>query len=81
VISIGAACQKSALESKRNGVYVAQAPKPPAGWTAFFVELVFASGEKTPFKFTTQVSIGPDVLPHRIEEFRKNTESGDLNRR
>ena len=46
-------------------------PKPEAGWTAFFVELVFDSGGKVPFKFTTQVSIVPDVLPHKIEEAKK----------
>ena len=28
------------------------------------------SGEKIPYKFSTQVSIVPDVLPHRIEEYR-----------
>ena len=45
--------------------------KPETGWTAFFVELVFDSGGKVPFKFTTQVSIVPDVLPHKIEEATK----------
>jgi PhoPQ-activated pathogenicity-related protein len=69
--ALGPAYRKSAIESKGNGVYVAQVPKPPAGWTAFFVELVFSSGEKIPLKFTTQVRIVPDVLPHSIEEFRQ----------
>ena len=41
--------------------------------TAFFVKLVFDRGGPTPFKFTTQVSIVPDVLPHRIEELTKAT--------
>ena len=45
-----------------------QVAKPETGWTAFFVELVFDSGGKVPFKFTTQVSIVPDLLPHKIEE-------------
>jgi hypothetical protein len=45
--------------------------KPTQGWTAFFVELVFDSGERIPYKFSTQVSIVPDVLPHRMEEYRK----------
>jgi PhoPQ-activated pathogenicity-related protein len=81
LVSIGAAYRKSALESNGSGVYVAQVAKPPTGWTAFFVELVFASGEKVPFKFTTQVSIVPDMLPHRIEEFRRSLKSGEADRR
>jgi PhoPQ-activated pathogenicity-related protein len=71
LVSIGPAYKKSRLESSGEGVYLATVPKPAAGWTAFFVELVFDSGGKVPYKFTTQVSIVPDVLPHRIEEFQK----------
>jgi PhoPQ-activated pathogenicity-related protein len=69
--SIGAAYKRSTLESQGIGLYVAKVDKPPQGWTAFFVELVFDSGERTPYKFSTQVSIVPDTLPHRIEEYRK----------
>ena len=47
--------------------------KPESGWTAFFVELVFESGDaKAPYKFTTQVQVVPDLLPHSFEEFRKS---------
>ena len=74
--SIGKAYQKSALQAQEGGVYVAQVPKPPTGWTAFFVELVYANGDKTAFKFSTQVSIVPDVLPHRIEELDKSGNAG-----
>jgi len=66
--AIGAAYKKSRLDPAEGGVFVATVPKPKAGWTAFFVELVFDSGGKVPFKFTTQVSIVPDVLPHKIED-------------
>jgi PhoPQ-activated pathogenicity-related protein len=69
--AIGAAYKKSSLDSSADGAYVAKVDTPPQGWTAFFVELVFDSGEKTPYKFTTQVHIVPDVLPHKFEEFRK----------
>jgi len=49
----------------------AQPVSPPTG-TAFFVELVFDSGdEKAPYKFTTRVQVVPDALPHSFEEFRK----------
>jgi PhoPQ-activated pathogenicity-related protein len=71
LLSIGTAYQKSALDSEGDGVYVAKVSQPKEGWTAFFVELVFDSGEKVPFKFTTQVHIVPDKVPHSIEEFRK----------
>src|SRR4029079_7994867 len=68
---IGAPYKKSKLEPGADGVYVAKVAKPEAGWTAFFVELTFDSGLKVPFKFSTQVSIVPDVLPHKIEEASK----------
>jgi PhoPQ-activated pathogenicity-related protein len=69
--AIGPAYKKSRLEPGADGAYVANLPKPESGWTAFFVELVFDSGGNVPFKFTTQVSIVPDVLPHSIEEAKK----------
>jgi PhoPQ-activated pathogenicity-related protein len=70
--SIGPAYKKSPLPPTDSGLYIAKVEKPAAGWTAFFAELVFDSGEKIPYKFSTQVSIVPDVLPHRIEEYRKS---------
>lgn len=69
--SIGAAYKKSPLYPESGGLYVAKVGKPPQGWTAFFVELVYDSGEKIPYKFSTQVSIVPDVLPHHLDEYRK----------
>ena len=71
LLSIGPAYRRSALQSQGDGVYVAKVEKPSAGWTAFFVELVFPSGDKMPYKFTTQVHVVPDVLPHSYEEFRR----------
>jgi PhoPQ-activated pathogenicity-related protein len=71
LVSIDKAYRKSVLASQADGSYLAKVEKPAQGWTAFFVELVYPSGEKVPYKFTTQVSIVPDVLPHSIEEFRK----------
>jgi PhoPQ-activated pathogenicity-related protein len=71
LLSIGEAYKKSELKSDGDGVYVAKVDMPKEGWTAFFVELVYDSGEKVPYKFTTQVHVVPDKLPHSIEEFRK----------
>ena len=64
---IGPAYTRSALKESAKGVYEARVPKPAAGYTAFFVELVYPSGGKYPFKFTTEVSVVPDVLPFRWE--------------
>jgi PhoPQ-activated pathogenicity-related protein len=72
LLTIGKAYQSSPLKADDKGVYVGRVAKPESGWTAFFVELVFDSGdEKAPYKFTTQVQVVPDVLPHSFEEFRK----------
>jgi PhoPQ-activated pathogenicity-related protein len=72
---IGPRYKKSTLPDEGGGVYVARVPAPENGWTAFFVELVFDSGEKVPYKFTTQVHILPDKLPHSIEEFRQKVKA------
>lgn len=71
LMSIGPAYKKSRLDPDTDGTYTAKVSKPETGWTAFFAELVFDSGGKVPFKFTTQVGIVPDVLPHKIEEASK----------
>jgi PhoPQ-activated pathogenicity-related protein len=68
---IGPAYKKSTLQDEGGGVYIARVPTPEKGWTAFFAELVFDSGENVPYKFTTQVHILPDRLPHSIEEYRQ----------
>ena len=39
---------------------------------AFFAELTYDGPGKVPYKFTTQVHIVPDVLPHSFDEFRKS---------
>jgi PhoPQ-activated pathogenicity-related protein len=70
--TIGKAYTKSTLIAENDGVYIAKVKKPATGWTAFFVELVFASGAQEPYKFSTQVHIVPDVLPHSYEEFKKS---------
>jgi len=68
---VGPIYKKSSLPGGGNGVYVARVEKPPEGWTAFFVELLFPNEGGTPYKFTTQVHVVPDVLPHSFDEFRR----------
>ncbi len=65
--TIGPVWTSSQLTDRGDGVYVGRVPKPASGWTAFFVELVFDSGERNPFKFTTQVRVVPDYLPFARE--------------
>ncbi len=64
VDTIGKAYTSTPLVEQSPGVYLGRVSKPPAGFTAFFVELVYDSGYKFPFKFTTEVSVVPDVLPY-----------------
>ena len=67
--SIGAAWTSSTVTSQGSGVYVGSVSEPASGWTAFFLELEFNSGlQGYPFKFTTEVSVIPDVLPYAEEE-------------
>jgi PhoPQ-activated pathogenicity-related protein len=63
VDTIGNAYTSAPLKEDKPGVYVARVNKPASGFTAFFVELVYDSGGKYPFKFTSEVSVVPDVLP------------------
>jgi PhoPQ-activated pathogenicity-related protein len=53
-----------------DGTWIGRVVKPPAGWTAYFVELVYPSGGKYAFKFTTEVSVIPDTLPYKWKDAR-----------
>jgi len=64
--TIGPKYTESPLTDQGGGVYVAVVPKPPKGWTAFFVELTFPSRGMAPFKFTTQVRVVPDVTLYKF---------------
>jgi PhoPQ-activated pathogenicity-related protein len=62
---IGKAWHSTPLEPDAQGTYTGRVAKPERGFTACFVELVYDSGGKYPFKFTTGVSVLPDVLPYQ----------------
>lgn len=70
VDTIGKAFTSATLTRGRDGTWVGKVAKPPAGWTAYFVELVYPSGTKYPFKFTTEVSVIPDTLPYKWKDAR-----------
>ncbi|HQR36110.1 MAG TPA: PhoPQ-activated protein PqaA family protein, partial [Blastocatellia bacterium] len=68
---IGKAYTSTPLKAEKDGSYVGRVAKPEKGYTAFFVEMVYDSGGKYPFKFTTEVSVLPDVLPFKFEDAAK----------
>jgi PhoPQ-activated pathogenicity-related protein len=71
VDTIGKAYTSSPVQRAKDGTYVGKVKKPVKGYTAFFVELVYPGPGKIPFKFTTEVSVVPDVLPYRWEDAAK----------
>jgi PhoPQ-activated pathogenicity-related protein len=76
VDTIGNAYLKTQLQEEKGGVYVGRVRKPPVGYTAFFVELVYDIGEKYPLKLTTAVSVTPDTLPFKFEDAKKRYGAG-----
>ena len=61
--SIGPAYRSAALTPSGPNTWFGRVPAPTKGWTAYFVELTFASGGTYPLKFTTAVRVLPDTLP------------------
>lgn len=68
---------RTPLTPRADGAYVAEAPTPAKGFTAYFVELVYRGATRYPFKFTTEVHVTPDVLPYRWEDARPITAPQD----
>lgn len=62
--TIGKAWESSPLTPASGGVYRGHVPAPDKGWTAYFVELHFDSGTPIPYRFSTEVRVVPDTLPH-----------------
>ncbi len=62
--TIGPVWEGTALSEQGKGVYVGRINAPTKGWSAFFVELTYPGPTSTPFKFTTQVRVLPDVVPY-----------------
>jgi PhoPQ-activated pathogenicity-related protein len=70
VDTIGKAFTSKRLTPDKNGVYAGNVPKPKSGYTAYFLEVLYPSGTKYPFKFTTEVYVKPDVLPYKWADAR-----------
>ena len=67
---IDKAWHSTPLAASSPGHYYAHVSAPSSGYTAYFVELVYDSGGKYPFKFTTEVSVVPDVLPYKWKDVK-----------
>jgi PhoPQ-activated pathogenicity-related protein len=66
--TLGPVWQSTPLTDEGHGVFIGKVEPPAKGWTACFVELSFpASYGRLPFKFTTQVSVVPDVVPYKFK--------------
>ena len=65
--TIGKAWTSTDLVPEPDGSYLGKVAKPEKGWTAYVVELTFAAKDSpTPFKFTTEVKVVPDVAPFKF---------------
>ena len=62
--AIGPAYKNTRLAASGPNTWVARVPAPPAGWTAFFVEMTFPGTGAYPLKVTTGVRVLPDRLPY-----------------
>jgi PhoPQ-activated pathogenicity-related protein len=68
VDTIGKTWTSTTLQDQGGGVYVGRVPEPPKGWTAFVVELTYLDPARpAPLKFTTDVRVWPDILPHTFQ--------------
>ncbi len=71
VDTIGKVYTATPLEPIEPGVYVARIAPPERGFTAYFVELEYATPGRYPLKVTTDVFVVPDVLPYKFEEAKR----------
>lgn len=70
VDTIGKAFTSTLLARQPDGTYRGNVPRPKDGYTAYFLEALYPSGTRYPFKFTTEVYVKPDVLPFRWKDAR-----------
>jgi PhoPQ-activated pathogenicity-related protein len=66
--TIGAGYRSRPLTPNDQGEYSASADAPDDGWTAYFVELTFATAGDMPLKVSTPVRVVPDRLPHADQD-------------
>ena len=62
--AIGPAYKNTPLQPSGPNTWIGKVSAPPAGWTAFFVEMTFPGAGKYPLKVTSGVRVLPDKLPY-----------------
>lgn len=62
--TLGPVYKSKEVPMLKDGVWLAKPEKPAKGYSAYFVEMTFASGGQFPFKFTTGVHVTPDTYPY-----------------
>jgi PhoPQ-activated pathogenicity-related protein len=65
---LGPVWKSEPLTDQGDNTYIGKVEKPEKGWTAFLVELTYPNGMSPALKFTTQVKVVPDVLPHKYQQ-------------
>jgi PhoPQ-activated pathogenicity-related protein len=61
--AIGPAYKPSPLKPSGPNTWVARVEAPPAGWTAFFVEMTYPGAGKYPLRVTSGIRVVPDRMP------------------
>ncbi len=77
VETLGKVWTSTDLVPRGDGAYVVKLDKPANGWTAYLVELTYASKRRpAPFKFTTEVKVVPDTLPYKFQPKKHPLQAG-----
>ena len=71
VEAIGHAYTSEEIKPSDDGLYVASAPDPERGWTAYFVELTWDVGAPVPLRLSTEVIVTPDHLPFKDKDLNQ----------
>jgi PhoPQ-activated pathogenicity-related protein len=50
--------------TQQGDLYIAERKNPKSGWTAFFIEAVYAGPLGTQMMFSTEVNIIPNIFPY-----------------
>ncbi len=77
LVTTGTHWTSSSLADQGGGVYIGQVPEPAAGWTAYFVELIFPGrtlgGTAFDYTFTTEMAVVPEMRPFETDFSRDGT--------
>jgi len=68
---LGPAFRASPVAPSDPNTWEGRIEAPPAGWTAYFVEMTFTGGGKYPLKVTSGVRVVPETLPFAAPQPRR----------